>query len=84
MWSIFKRANFVRTSNALSFPEYNGIVSRLVNLTKANLDYLELESSSWVQQFREAMNVNGGDLENATFLDYILHFLTFGWKVCLF
>lgn len=61
--------------------EFNGIVGRLVNLTKANLDYLGLESSTWVQQFREAMNVNGGDLENATFLDYILHFLTFGWKI---
>ena len=56
-------------------------MSRLVNLTKANLDYLGLESSTWVGQFREAMNVNGGNLEDATFVDYILHFLTFGWKV---
>lgn len=65
----------------VSDDEFNGIVSRLVNLTKANLDYLGLESSTWVGQFREAMNVNGGDLESATFLDYILHFLTFGWKI---
>lgn len=63
------------------FLEFNGIVGRIYNLTMANLDYLSLEESSWVQQFRAAMNVNGGDLETATFLDYILHFATFFWKV---
>ncbi|KAI8500976.1 hypothetical protein Bbelb_210710 [Branchiostoma belcheri] len=31
--------------------------------------------------FRDAMNVNGGDVENATTMDYVMHFLTFGWKV---
>jgi hypothetical protein len=29
----------------------------------------------------QAMNVNGGDIENATTSDYVMHFLTFGWKV---
>lgn len=29
----------------------------------------------------KAMNVNGGDIENATTCDYVMHFLTFGWKV---
>nr|KAG5703830.1 hypothetical protein BaRGS_031464 [Batillaria attramentaria] len=61
--------------------EYSGIVSRIMNLTKANLDALQLEKSTYVQQFRDAMNVNGGDLETATFLDYILHFVTFFWKI---
>ena len=56
-------------------------MSRIVNLTKANLDALQLEKSTYVQQFYEAMNVNGGDLESATLLDYIMHFLTFFWKV---
>ncbi len=27
------------------------------------------------------MVVNGGDLENATTGDYVMHFLTFGFKV---
>lgn len=27
------------------------------------------------------MNVNGGDIENATTSDYVMHILTFGWKV---
>ncbi len=32
-------------------------------------------------QFMDAMNVNGGDVENASTSDYIMHFLTFGFKV---
>lgn len=50
-------------------------------MTRANIGGVALESSNWVQQFKDAMNVNGGDIESATFLDYLLHFLTFGWKV---
>nr|XP_022315643.1 sodium/calcium exchanger 2-like isoform X4 [Crassostrea virginica] len=61
--------------------EFNGLVSRIVNLTKANMDALQLEDSTWVTQMKNAMNVNGGDLENATFIDYLLHFLTFFWKI---
>ncbi|GIY84988.1 hypothetical protein CEXT_375451 [Caerostris extrusa] len=30
---------------------------------------------------RAALTVNGGDIENATTMDYVLHFLTFGWKL---
>lgn len=30
------------------------------------------------------MNVDGGNLDDATTLDYIMHFFTFGWKVILF
>jgi solute carrier family 8 (sodium/calcium exchanger) len=29
----------------------------------------------------DAMNVNGGDIENASTADYVMHFLTFGFKV---
>lgn len=60
------------------------MVSRLVDLTNMNVDALRVDSNTWGDQFRNAMNVNGGDVENATALDYVLHFLTFGWKVsCL-
>ena len=52
-----------------------------MNMTKGSLGGMALESSSYVQQFKDAMNVNGGDIEGATLLDYILHFFTFGWKV---
>lgn len=62
--------------------EFNGLVSRIMNLTKANMDALQIEESSYPAQFVEALNVNGGDLQGATVLDYIMHFMTFFWKVC--
>jgi solute carrier family 8 (sodium/calcium exchanger) len=40
--------------------------------------------TTWGKQFRDAMNVDGGNLDDATTLDYIMHFFTFGWKVMLF
>ncbi|XP_050391530.1 sodium/calcium exchanger 1 [Patella vulgata] len=60
---------------------FKGVVSRVVHLTNANLDAMRLETVTWSQQFEEAMNVNGGDIENAGGFDYFMHFLTFGWKV---
>ena len=57
------------------------MVDRLVNMTNVNLDALRVDSTSWGDQFRNAMNVNGGDLEGASHMDYVMHFLTFGWKV---
>lgn len=64
------------------FSEYKRLFDRVVALTHLNLDRLQLGSSSWGNQFREAMTVNGGDVENATSMDYVMHFLTFAWKVC--
>ncbi|XP_048733379.1 sodium/calcium exchanger 3-like isoform X2 [Ostrea edulis] len=61
--------------------EFDGLVSRIANQTKKNLDGLRLDTTSWREQFNEAMNVNGGDIENATFIDYVLHFISFFWKV---
>ncbi|BFZ17830.1 hypothetical protein BsWGS_20869 [Bradybaena similaris] len=61
--------------------EFNGLVSRILNMTKANLEALELSKTTYMQQFIEAMNVNGGDVASASFLDYILHFCSFFWKV---
>lgn len=61
--------------------DYNGLVSRVVNMTNTNLDNVRLQTQSWGDQFKAAMNVNGGDVEAATFFDYMMHFLTFGWKV---
>ncbi|XP_050391531.1 sodium/calcium exchanger 2-like [Patella vulgata] len=61
--------------------EFNNMVSRIANKTKKNLDGLRLDTSSWAEQFHDAFNVNGGDAENTTVLDYIMHFMTFFWKV---
>lgn len=54
---------------------------RVVGLTHLNLNRMKLGSETWAQQFRNAMSVNGGDVENATSMDYFMHFVTFPWKV---
>lgn len=51
-------------------------------MTTANVDSMQVHHNTWVSQIKDAMNVNGGDIENATTSDYVMHFLTFGWKVC--
>lgn len=61
--------------------EFDGLVSRIANQTKQNLEGIRLDTSSWKQQFHEAMNVNGGDIDEASSLDYVMHFLSFFWKV---
>ncbi|OWF55905.1 Sodium/calcium exchanger 3 [Mizuhopecten yessoensis] len=71
----------VRVLNYFYIIEFSGLVSRITSLTNANLDSLRLQKQTWGQQFVEAMNVNGGDLETATTFDYVMHFLTFGWKL---
>lgn len=50
-------------------------------LTGANLDAIKVHTETWAEQFKTAMSVNGGDIENATTLDYISHFFSFFWKV---
>ena len=52
-------------------------------MTNANLDGMRVDQETWAQQLKDAMNVNGGDVENATAGDYVMHFLTFGFKVCM-
>jgi solute carrier family 8 (sodium/calcium exchanger) len=52
-------------------------------MTNTNLDQVRIAGTTWKQQFIEAMNVNGGDIDSANGFDYVMHFLTFGWKVSL-
>ncbi|XP_070574775.1 sodium/calcium exchanger 2-like [Ptychodera flava] len=61
--------------------EYKNLVDKVVLLTRVNIDRLKLGTSSWAQQFKEAMSVNGGDTANATPFDYFAHFVSFFWKV---
>lgn len=61
--------------------DYTSMLDRVVKITHVNLDRLRIGNASYADQFRDAMNVNGGDVENATFFDYVMHFLTFGFKV---
>lgn len=56
-------------------------MNRLMVMTNYNVDEMKVHNETWAQQLRDAMNVNGGDVENATAIDYVMHFLTFGFKV---
>lgn len=60
--------------------DYRRMFDKVVSMTHMNLDKFALGSATWGQQFREAMSVNGGDIETATHMDYVMHFFTFGWK----
>ena len=61
--------------------EFQDILDNMMALTNANLSELSLYQSSWSKQLKDAMSVNGGDLEKATFSDFAMHFLTFGLKI---
>merc|ERR1712166_1544294 len=37
--------------------------------------------TSWGQQFDEAMNIQGEEGEDPAVMDYVMHCMTFGWKV---
>ncbi|KAL5018651.1 hypothetical protein ScPMuIL_004373 [Solemya velum] len=65
----------------LNDDDFKGVYSRMLNLTNTNLDMMKLKKASWGKQFHEAFNVNGGDVDNARPIDYLMHFLTFVWKV---
>lgn len=65
----------------VSDDEYQRMFDRVVNAAHLNLHKFSLGSETWGQQFYEAMNVNGGDPDGATTMDYIMHFVTFFWKV---
>ncbi len=56
-------------------------MNRLAELTNANVNSMQVHQDTWTGQIKDAMNVNGGDIENASTADYVMHFLTFGWKV---
>ncbi len=53
----------------------------MASLVQVDMDKLSVTKTSWGQQFRDAMNVNGGDLETAGIGSYIGHALAFFWKV---
>ena len=51
---------------------------------KINPDYLLAQKLSWIDQFKNAANVNEGDVENASAFDYMMHVISFPWKVIHF
>ncbi|CAF1686069.1 unnamed protein product, partial [Adineta ricciae] len=61
--------------------DYKTMANRMASLVQVDMDKLSVTKTSWGQQFQDAMNVNGGDLETAKFGHYVGHALAFFWKV---
>ncbi|CAF0956523.1 unnamed protein product [Adineta ricciae] len=61
--------------------DYKTMANKMASLVQVDIDKLSVTKTSWGQQFRDAMNVNGGDLETAKFGHYVGHSLSFFWKV---
>lgn len=61
--------------------DFNNVLARMIKMTNANVDSMRVHHETWAQQLKDAMNVNGGDVENASAGDYVMHFLTFGFKI---
>ena len=64
--------------------EFNGIMNKLTMKTRLNLDKLRVTNETYAQQFKDAMVVNGGDVEGASNLDYLMHVITFPFKVGIY
>ena len=46
--------------------EFNSVLNRMLLMTNANVDSMKVHHETWAQQLKDAMNVNGGDVENAS------------------
>ena len=81
MYKKIKKLNFKLNLKFYLNKDLKNITNKMANLVNKDLEAISVVRKSWGQQFSEAMNVNGGDKENATVMDYIMHVLAFPWKV---
>lgn len=65
----------------ISVLAFANMVDKMMVLTSMNIDAIAVCRKTWAAQIKDAMNVNGGDIANATTADYALHLVSFGWKV---
>jgi len=70
-------ANIVITNDA----NYTKLLDEVEALMAAEMDKYGVGSSSWGEQFHDAMNMGSDDAEEAEWSDYLLHFCSFYWKV---
>jgi len=61
--------------------DFNSMMSKILLMSNANMDSMRVHNDTWAQQFKDAMIVNGGDVENASMGDYIMHLLNFPFKI---
>merc|ERR1711998_529522 len=57
------------------------VVESVARLMRLKMEKMSLETSSWVEQFDDAMNIQGEERQSPSTMDFVMHFLTFGWKV---
>ncbi|CAF3656678.1 unnamed protein product [Rotaria socialis] len=60
---------------------YITMANKMASLVQVDIDKLSVTKTTWGQQFKDAMTVNGGDLETAKFLHYVGHTFSFFWKI---
>jgi len=61
--------------------EFQSVMTKILLSTNANMDRMRVHNETWAQQFKDAMLVNGGDIENASIGDYVMHLLNFPFKL---
>merc|ERR1711871_689480 len=60
---------------------YVDVVNQVAGIMKEEFDKMNVETESWSDQFVTAMSVAGDPGQDAALFDYVMHLLTFGWKV---
>ncbi|CAF2065948.1 unnamed protein product [Rotaria magnacalcarata] len=60
---------------------YITMANKMASLVQVDMDKLSVTKTTWGQQFKDAMTVNGGDLETAKFVHYVGHTFSFFWKI---
>lgn len=61
--------------------EYQALMQNVVALMDEEMGKYNIGSSSWGEQFHDAMNMAGDEDAEPEFGDYLMHFLSFYWKV---
>jgi len=61
--------------------EYEELMKEVVTMMDKEMEDYSVGTSSWAEQFHEAMNMGGEDGGDPEFADYLMHFLSFYWKV---
>merc|ERR1711865_353608 len=60
---------------------YAQLVDEVAALMALQFESLSLETTTWAEQFNTAMNIEGEEGQSPAVMDYVMHFLTFGWKI---
>jgi solute carrier family 8 (sodium/calcium exchanger) len=79
-------ANKVATVTICHDDQFTGMINSVVSLMKLKRRTLKYSTGSWSEQFENAIRMSGDVDEDGmplepSALDFVMHFLTIGWKV---